>query len=119
MEGSLRLGKAMIGTYRASPAGGGARPRPEVLAIALEVLPAHGIVVRAARRRRRPDKQKEGLSAAPSDASAAAAGSPTHYAELGTMRVVERHRAARAGQAWAKIPERVVRQKGASDDARL
>jgi len=49
VKGSLRLGIAMIGTYRASPAGG-TRPRPAVLAGALEVLPAGSVVVRAARR---------------------------------------------------------------------
>src|ERR1700730_11452256 len=35
------------------------------------------------------------------------------------MRVVERDWAACPGQARAKIPERIVGQKGASDDARL
>ena len=49
MKGSLRLGIAMIGTYRASPAGG-TRPRPAVLAGALEVLPAGSVVVGSARR---------------------------------------------------------------------
>jgi hypothetical protein len=49
VEGSLRLGIAMIGTHWVSPASG-ARRRPAVLAKALEVLPAGSVVVGAARR---------------------------------------------------------------------